>query len=160
MSIILEGSNSPSQEVTHPESSASTSQPVTSSPLIDEDINLPDVDILKLDPRKQQILDRVQIMATEGRHGLTQREWATVLVIGVLLQSDQDDVLGARAMLLHTVVLGQCKLSERAVTLQPSERGESFLAKYVIAMIGVLSSELWKKTDISITGQMRYGGCC
>ncbi|RDW76742.1 putative DEAD/DEAH box helicase [Aspergillus mulundensis] len=87
---------------------------------------------------------------------LTQREWATVITIGTMLQSsqlDKDNTLRARAMLMHAAILSQCKLSERAVVVPRSKENEAFLQRYARKLRKVLTSELWQNLTKKISSR-------
>ncbi|KAL4987838.1 hypothetical protein BDW68DRAFT_177452 [Aspergillus falconensis] len=95
---------------------------------------------------EQGLLSRILEMSKEESLELTQREWATVLTVGTMLQvsSLETDIRGARAILMHMAILGECKLSERAVISHCCETNEALLQKYINTLRGILTSELWK----------------
>ncbi|KAL4973435.1 hypothetical protein BDW66DRAFT_168658 [Aspergillus desertorum] len=92
--------------------------------------------------------ERHQIFETSKEESLelTQREWATVLTVGSMLQSSslETDTLKARAILLHVAILGACKLSERTRIFHQCVASEALLLEYCNTLRGILSSELWK----------------
>ncbi|OJZ84331.1 hypothetical protein ASPFODRAFT_82687 [Aspergillus luchuensis CBS 106.47] len=79
-------------------------------------------------------------------HTLTQREWATVLTASVLLTSDcreENEMLGLRALLIHTIILSECKLENRVYDPKHCCPGELLLVKYVEVFRSVITSQLW-----------------
>ncbi|GLA84308.1 hypothetical protein AtubIFM56815_008520 [Aspergillus tubingensis] len=79
-------------------------------------------------------------------HTLTQREWATVLTASVLLTSDcrqENEMLGLRALLLHTIILSECKLENRVYGPKYCLPGELLLVRYVEVSRSVITSQLW-----------------
>ncbi|BCR99186.1 putative DEAD/DEAH box helicase [Aspergillus luchuensis] len=79
-------------------------------------------------------------------HTLTQREWATVLAASVLLTSDcreENEMLGLRALLIHTIILSECELENRVYDPKHRRPGELLLVKYVEVFRSVITSQLW-----------------
>ncbi|KAL4931974.1 putative DEAD/DEAH box helicase [Aspergillus undulatus] len=107
--------------------------------------------------KEEQLLNKALAMIEEEKLGLTQREWATVVTVGMMHRSTPsglDGLLEACAMLLHTVILSECKLSERATVSTGNDTGERYLENFSNAMKKVLTSEPWKQI-IEYTA----GGC-
>ncbi|GKZ23205.1 hypothetical protein AbraIFM66951_000706 [Aspergillus brasiliensis] len=78
-------------------------------------------------------------------HNLTQREWITILTASALLPSDSNksESSGLRALLLHTIILSECKLGNRVNDLKYSRPGESLLVEYVEVSRSIITSPLW-----------------
>ncbi|KAL4787969.1 hypothetical protein BJX76DRAFT_368295 [Aspergillus varians] len=177
MSMILEGSVLAAQQHYECGTSTSASPNDTSFSSSNIDDHLPDIESLELGhdnaasivdtkPQimlfpghnsrckmmEQRILNRVVGMAKQQEFDLTQREWATVIALGILSQSSlsDDHPLEACAMLLHTTILGGCKLAERAVVQTKSQAGEPFLQGYVNIMVSVLKSKFWHEFGTQI----------
>ncbi|KAL2829195.1 hypothetical protein BDW59DRAFT_178546 [Aspergillus cavernicola] len=183
LSMILEGSIARARQVydSTPSTSELPSDPSISSPEMDDDF--PDMGLLDLNSEEalqgqklktslshpvstfedddrygyevmgQNILDDVFKIVKEQRLELTQREWATVISLGVMSQSslfDSNGLLGACAMLLHTAILSECKLSERAV-VKRSATGEPFLEMFADTMANVLTSRCWREMIVQMT---------
>ncbi|KAL4939941.1 hypothetical protein BDV06DRAFT_213885 [Aspergillus oleicola] len=96
---------------------------------------------------EQRLNDKIQTIARDQILGLTQREWATILALGRMFQRssfNSGDLRGAYAILLHTIILRECKLSERAIAPNHHKVGERFLAEYAAELVNVLTSDLWR----------------
>ncbi|KAL5335419.1 DEAD/DEAH box helicase [Aspergillus crustosus] len=92
----------------------------------------------------QQNMDRVVTEQLTGN--LSQRECATVLAIGLMPRSIFSDVHGliaAAAMLLHTAILSECELSERATAIIDCQHGQQFLGDFSNTLVHLFTSELW-----------------
>ncbi|RAK85618.1 DEAD/DEAH box helicase [Aspergillus costaricaensis CBS 115574] len=79
-------------------------------------------------------------------HTLTQREWATVLTASVLLTSDyceENEMLGLRVLLMHAIILSECKLENRVYDSKYCHLGELLLVKYVEVYRSIITSQLW-----------------
>ncbi|PYI11968.1 DEAD/DEAH box helicase [Aspergillus sclerotiicarbonarius CBS 121057] len=79
---------------------------------------------------------------------LTQREWVSVLTASVILSSNSDkanDMAATCALLLHTVILSECKLGNRVCTPTGSCTSESFLVQYTEIALDIIKSPLWQE---------------
>ncbi|KAI3082951.1 hypothetical protein CBS147353_2546 [Aspergillus niger] len=88
----------------------------------------------------------LRILNTTGCHALTQREWVTTLTASALLNSgplEENEMLGLRALLLHTIVLSECKLGNRVYGPKYCRPGESLLVKYAEVSWSIITSQLW-----------------
>lgn len=97
---------------------------------------------------QQGFLEKISALAKQEKDELTQREWATIISLGMMYNSlplDSSHLLGACAMLLHTVILRECKLTERAITQSNVDDGEGFLNRFSKVIFEVLTSDTWKK---------------
>ncbi|PWY93852.1 DEAD/DEAH box helicase [Aspergillus sclerotioniger CBS 115572] len=78
-------------------------------------------------------------------HHVTQREWVSVLTASTVLNFDSfeaNDMVAICALLLHTVILSECKLSDR--TYSPTDcTGELFLVQYAEMARDIITSPLW-----------------
>ncbi|KAL4797903.1 DEAD/DEAH box helicase [Aspergillus venezuelensis] len=128
--MVLEGSMSHAGQLCYPESSLVTTSRRTTLPGTDE----------------QRLIDTVRTISKSETLGLTQRDWVTILSLGKMFPSSIDSLeslLGARAMLLHTAILSECRLSERVVELKHHRFGEQFLEEHASKVVNVLTSGLW-----------------
>ncbi|PLN77281.1 hypothetical protein BDW42DRAFT_198545 [Aspergillus taichungensis] len=77
---------------------------------------------------------------------LTQREWIMVLSLTAILETrrSQDDILAARAMLVHTLILKDCRLCDRASDPTTTHMGQKFLKHYAQIALTILSSPMWQ----------------
>ncbi|KAL3478688.1 hypothetical protein BJX99DRAFT_269117 [Aspergillus californicus] len=95
----------------------------------------------------QWLLDNISMVVKKKKIELSQREWAAVVTIGMMSQSSLfggEDILGACAILLHTAIMRECKLSDRAIPVKLSQVNDPFLDRYVTAMIDVITSGFWQ----------------
>lgn len=79
-------------------------------------------------------------------HTFTQREWATILTASVLLTSDycgENEMLGLRVLLMHAIILSECKLENRVYDPNYCHPGELLLVQYVEVYRSIITSQLW-----------------
>jgi hypothetical protein len=96
---------------------------------------------------EEDLISRISELARNRGMELTQREWATLIALGSMsrvLPFRHNDIVGARAMLMHIAILGDCKLSERAVVVPRCQASEAFMRTYVEALYEILTSEFWQ----------------
>ncbi|KAL4807595.1 DEAD/DEAH box helicase [Aspergillus unguis] len=108
---------------------------------------------------KQQILDKILVLADKDQFYVSQREWATIVTLGVMSRSSFDFVglIQTSAMLLHASVMGECKLNERPIYPNKAQDGESFLSKYASVMENVLTSSSWREIIAHTPGSCDLG---
>ncbi|KAI9039192.1 putative DEAD/DEAH box helicase [Aspergillus affinis] len=90
--------------------------------------------------------DLITIMVEAGLR-LSKREMAMLLTIGTMFRSGysgEDDILPARAVVLHVVVMSECRLHERSTNAVSSNRGSSFLVRFVNILYHVITSRHWQ----------------
>lgn len=129
--MILESSISPSRELFERSTSLLASSNETSLSSTNADGHVP---------------DNISVMAKQYKAELTQREWATVIALGMMmsqLSPSDHGILEACALLLHTAILSECRLEERAMVQKRSQAGEAFLDRYANAVVNVLTSRSW-----------------
>ncbi|KAL4912359.1 DEAD/DEAH box helicase [Aspergillus aurantiobrunneus] len=153
ISVILEGSVSRARQLYEcaPSAPESSNRALLFSPDLDD--YLPDMGSLNLDlddaiVQKTITVERILTVTKENGIKPTQRELATVIALGMMpgsLTSNPDGFLNACAMLLHTAIMSECNLSERATFLKRSQSGETFLQQYAHTMVNVLISRLWRE---------------
>ncbi|CEN62965.1 hypothetical protein ASPCAL09593 [Aspergillus calidoustus] len=96
---------------------------------------------------EEDLISRISELARNRGMELTQREWATLIALGSMsrvLPFRHNDIVGARAMLMHIAILGDCKLLERAVVVPRCQASEAFMRTYVEALYEILTSEFWQ----------------
>ncbi|RAK96957.1 putative DEAD/DEAH box helicase [Aspergillus ibericus CBS 121593] len=92
------------------------------------------------------MLQKFLTMTDTTCHAITQREWVSVLTASVMLSSDspeEKDMVAICALILHTVILGECKLGNRVYTPTDNCNGKSFLVQYAEIALVILKSPLW-----------------
>lgn len=95
-----------------------------------------------------QVPDNILAMARRQEAELTQRELVTVIALGMIMSQlppSKHDTLDASALLLHTAILSECRLAERATAPKQSQTGEAFLESYANAVVNVLTSRSWRE---------------
>ncbi|KAL4883392.1 DEAD/DEAH box helicase [Aspergillus karnatakaensis] len=100
-----------------------------------------------------RILDRIVSKFQKKKIEITQRDLATVIAIGRMskdLVSSADNLLSASALLVHTAILSQCQLSNRAVTKSSGSYGDVFLDIYAKSLLNVLTSKFWHNTIVQM----------
>ncbi|PGH12600.1 hypothetical protein AJ80_06658 [Polytolypa hystricis UAMH7299] len=88
----------------------------------------------------------LDILKSSHYPDLSQSDLVIVMALSLMYKSgllDKGKTTESRAMLLHTAILHECRLSDRAVT-QDSITGDSFLTDFVGAAYLVLRSNSWK----------------
>ncbi|KAL3468094.1 DEAD/DEAH box helicase [Aspergillus heterothallicus] len=96
---------------------------------------------------EQYTIDAIHAIARSEGMRWTQRELATLLTLSMLPQSvmnTQQSISNTRAMLLHTAILADCKLSERAVAYRRLSGAERFLEDFAASLHKLLTSDRWK----------------
>ncbi|KAH8433897.1 putative DEAD/DEAH box helicase [Aspergillus melleus] len=104
------------------------------------------------DPELSDVADEVlcALLAMMIEYGLTlsQRELAMLLTLGTLFKSGRhsgnDDILSARAIVLHVVMISECRLHERSARTLSSVRASSFLQRYVTILHHTITSQYWR----------------
>ncbi|PWY75483.1 DEAD/DEAH box helicase [Aspergillus heteromorphus CBS 117.55] len=162
ITTVLEGSAERARQVFQAVKLEVTEDPESSgSDTETEDDSLkPAVDNLKIDAQTKPSTDAdpnpiektlekfLDSIGSASSHDLRQREWASVLTVSVMLASgrlQENDALAIRALLLHTVILEECKLGDRVYDPKDSSAGESFLVRYATVARHVISSPSWLK---------------
>jgi ATP-dependent RNA helicase DDX60 len=104
--------------------------------------------------------DTMSVIAKQQEVELTQREWMTVIALGMMmteLSPSDHDMLEACALLLHTAIMSECRLAERAVGQERYHAGETFLERYANAVINVLTSKFWHEFITQIPSRCDLG---
>ncbi|EED11862.1 DEAD/DEAH box helicase, putative [Talaromyces stipitatus ATCC 10500] len=145
MSTILEGSVSRDRNICESITYHSTSpDPSSFSPT-----NIDD-----------QVPNNISAMVKQREVELTQSEWVTVIALGMMrleLSPSDYGIVEACALLLHTAILSECRLVERAVVQKRSHAGEAFLEQYANAVVNVLTSRFWNEFITQIPGPCDLG---
>ncbi|KAJ0420584.1 hypothetical protein BJY00DRAFT_313002 [Aspergillus carlsbadensis] len=109
---------------------------------------------------EKDLTGRISQLARKPGMELTQREWATLITLGSMSRVNpfsNNDIIAARAMLMHIAILGDCKLSERAVVVHGCQASEAFLCKYAEALHETLTSKFWKNTTVRLRSKCDLG---
>ncbi|KAF7715746.1 Uncharacterized protein PECH_006191 [Penicillium ucsense] len=89
------------------------------------------------------VFDKLRAMSLD----FTQRDYLTVAALIIMVESnliDKSEMGAARAMLLHVVLMRDCKLADRAIrTVQEFEQG-SFLNNFASLSHTILKSAAWQ----------------
>ena len=80
---------------------------------------------------------------------MTQRESISILALSAMFKSRgierSENILAARSILLHAVVLRECTLSERATSHKNARLDEAFLGCYIQVLFDIITSAWWQK---------------
>ena len=103
---------------------------------------------------EQPAIDGVLEMVRGRGLEFTQRDWATLIALGAISQGsifNSEDINYLRATLLHTAILADCKLSERAVSDPQHKGGEAFLQNFTSMLLQTLTSARWNRLVASMS---------
>ena len=103
---------------------------------------------------EQPAIDGVLEMIRGRGLGFTRRDWATLIALGAISQGsnfNSEDINYLRATLLHTAILADCKLSERAVSNPQHKSGEVFLQNFASMLLQTLTSARWNRLVASMS---------
>ncbi|KAL2374963.1 DEAD/DEAH box helicase, variant [Blastomyces gilchristii SLH14081] len=153
--------NSPDMEHVDDEESDSGSEPDSDS-LDDTDTNeITTKEFTKLDlnassfleanaasnPQDLKFLQEFRdTLTTSACQDLTQSDLAVVMTLSLMYKSgapDGNSATESEAMLLHTAIIHECRLSDRAVNPKPNS-GEDFFTAFIRSAYLVLKSDSWK----------------
>ena len=80
---------------------------------------------------------------------MTQWESISILALSAMFKSRgierSENILAARSILLHAVVLRECTLSERATSHKNARLDEAFLGCYIQVLFDIITSAWWQK---------------
>ncbi|OAX83413.1 hypothetical protein ACJ72_02233 [Emergomyces africanus] len=113
-------------------------------------------DSVASNPQNLKILEGFRdLLKNSDFSDLSQRDLVVLLTLSLMYKSgvlDEDNASESEAMLLHTAILHECRLSDRAVN-QKSNTGDIFLANFTKSAALVLRSDFWKAivADIPLT---------
>ncbi|KAL4968332.1 putative DEAD/DEAH box helicase [Aspergillus stella-maris] len=144
--MVLEGSMSRARQLYSPNPSFVTTSGHTTQPT----------------PGEQRLINTIRTITKSEPFGLTQRDWVAILSFGKMFPtsiSNSESLLGARAMLLHTAILSECRLSERVVESKHHRVGERILEEFTSKAVSVLTSVLWKDIVKYIPGVCNLSDC-
>lgn len=94
-----------------------------------------------------ELLETFACIWTDTSLYLTQRELALVFTISVMFRSgylNDDDILSARAMMLHVVLMSECRIYERSTVASAATKGSLFLQRYAEILLHTISSRSWQ----------------
>ncbi|KAB8238310.1 putative DEAD/DEAH box helicase [Aspergillus alliaceus] len=90
----------------------------------------------------------LELMDSRSKSDMGQREIISVLAVSAVFKSgcsgSSDNTLSARSILLHTIILCDCKLNERTSSPIGIAEGDAFLNSYIDAVLGILTSAWWQ----------------
>ncbi|KAL4949190.1 hypothetical protein BDW69DRAFT_174923 [Aspergillus filifer] len=151
-SMVLEGSMLRARQIDDTErSQASTSERTI---LLSPDTKTISTRSTPCNSENQPLINKILTTLKNETLGLTQRDWIAILALGKMSRSslfNSENLQGAQAILLHTAILSECKLSERIVEAYNSGFGERFLAEYASEVVNVLTCDWWRDIVVRYT---------
>lgn len=117
----------------------------------EEPKELPETELIDL-----RHLTRVLRILGEKCPDFTQREYLIVATLIATVETGtgsiaEHDIDAARAMLLHMILMRDCKLSARAVAQAPDFQGQGFLNQFAERCLGILTSPVWQDAIVSMS---------